>query len=109
MSKDCWDQTMEIDREIIKDIIRKTSCEFTRGYLSCLIDTTEEEIRTGHQLAAEIIDSLPTQKIQAIKKIRERFGFGLKEAKQVVDHYNQHGKIIFPGDDDFLSGAMVRR
>jgi len=38
----------------------------------------------------EFINNHPEQKIQAIKLVREEYGFGLKESKNIIDHCISH-------------------
>jgi len=89
---------MEVNKDLLLRILAETTCIWTRGFLSCLLDTETKATSTDNSIAAEVIDSFGGQKIQAIKKIREMYGYGLKEAKDLVDTYARTGQIAFPDD-----------
>ena len=98
---------MEVNKDVLLRIHAKTTCEWTRGYISCVLDSNAP---TRNQIARELIDSIgpSTQKIQCIKKIRENFGLGLKEAKALVDEYIISGQIVgLEDEDDDFTGAVV--
>ncbi len=99
---------MEVNRDLLLRILNETTCVWTKGFLSCLLDTETPEIATDHAIAKELMDPYLQrgEKIQAIKKIREAYGYGLKEAKAIVDDYVRTGHVTFPedGDDD---GSLV--
>ncbi len=89
---------MEVSRDSLVLILRQTTCEWTKGFISCLINSAAP---TNNEIARELLDAIgPGQKIQCIKKIRENFGLGLKEAKHVVDEYFASGQIIGLPDDE---------
>jgi len=44
---------------------------------------------------------LPAQKIQAIKAIRTKYGYALREAKYFVDYYVEKGEVAFPDSPEF--------
>lgn len=93
---------MEVSRDLLLRVLDQTTCVWTRGFLSCLLDTETPETATNQAIAAELIDAIgPNQKIQCIKKIREVYGMGLKEAKELVDEYFRTGRIVFPDDPPF--------
>lgn len=95
---------MKIDRSVIIHIMEETSCEWTRGYLACILDETPKP----DEQAKKLIDSHgPTQKIATIKAIRATYGLGLREAKAVVDEYFATGKIVgLPDEDNGASGVI---
>jgi hypothetical protein len=89
---------MEIAKDALIRIARETKCEWTRGYISCILDA---ETPTRNAIARELIDAEgPQQKIMAIKSIRNNFGLSLKDAKDLVDEYFASGQIIFPDDPE---------
>lgn len=94
---------MEINRDSLIRILRDSKCDWTRGYVACILDTESPGAATKHAIAGEIIDEClkKNQKILAIKKIREQYGLGLQESKALVDEYQSSGQIIFPGDPPF--------
>jgi|RhiMethySRZTD1v2_1073278.scaffolds.fasta_scaffold04873_8 large subunit ribosomal protein L7/L12 len=47
------------------------------------------------------------QKIQAIKLVRERAGFGLKEAKDAVEEVERTGRLRLPGSGPDLKQAHL--
>ncbi len=47
-----------------------------------------------NEIARELIDSCGGALIEAIKKIRNNYGLGLKEAKALVDEYKASGQIV---------------
>lgn len=98
---------MEVSKESLIRIMCETTCAWTKGYLACILDA---QAPSRHQIAREIIDACgPNQKILAIKKVRENYGLGLKEAKDLVDHYFATGEIIGLPDDPDDPPAMVGR
>jgi len=105
---------MEVNRDSLIRILHDSKCEWTRGYVAAILDGRSPATSTNHQIAREIIDEClkRNQKIQAIKKVREQYGIGLKEAKDVVDEYQSSGQIVFPkgfrfpDDDDDASSAI---
>jgi hypothetical protein len=99
---------VEISKDTLVRIIRETKCDWTRGYVSCLLDV---EAPTRNEIARELIEAEgPQRKIHAIKSIRSNFDISLKQAKRMVDEYYASGQIIFPEDDpnnDCFAGAQV--
>lgn len=89
---------MEVNKDLLLRILSETTCTWTKGFLSCLLGTESKDVATDQAIAAEYIDAFPNQKIEAIKKIREVYGYGLKEAKALVDEYHRTGQIVFPDE-----------
>jgi len=89
---------MEIKKDQLIAVLRNTTCDWTKGYLSCILDA---EAPDSHDIAKDLIDACgPNQKIAAIKAIRNGFGLALKEAKDLVEEYFMSGRIVgLPGDD----------
>lgn len=98
---------MEVNRDTLDRIARETTCEWTRGFLHCLLG---EEAPTRSEIARQLIElELKNNgKIHAIKRIREAFGVGLKEAKAIVDEFQITGRIILDdGDEPGPAGVTV--
>lgn len=93
---------MEVSRDLLLRILNETQCTWTKGFLACLLDTETSATTTYHAIAKELIDQflLKGEKIGAIKKVREVYGYGLGEAKAIVDKYEKTGQIMFPEDND---------
>lgn len=89
---------MEVNRDLLLRILNETTCTWTKGFLSCLLDTETPETATDHAIAKELMDPYlqSGRKILAIKKVRETYGYGLKEAKVMVDEYQRTGHVVFP-------------
>lgn len=98
---------MEISKDTLVRIARTTQCEWTKGYIACLLDA---EAPTRNEIARELIETAgPNNKIEAIKQIRANFGLGFKEAKDVVDTYYATGNIVgLPDSDEPPMAAGVR-
>ena len=83
---------MEINKDHLRSILRQTACEWTKGYLSCLLDSTAP---SEHEIVREMLESCgPSRKIDAIKLIRSNYGLQLKESKDLVDEYFRSGDIV---------------
>ena len=96
---------MEINNDTLRSILRQTTCDWTRGYLSCLIESVAP---SRSQIAAELMDSCgPDRKIDAIKLIRNNYGLMLKEAKDLVDEYFRSGNVIGLPDDPCDPGSSA--
>lgn len=88
---------MEVNRDLLLRILNTTTCIWTKGFLSCLLDTETPDMATDHAVAKELIEQfLPMSPIEAIKKVSENYGYPLKDAKQMVDTYMATGQIVFP-------------
>lgn len=86
---------MEINKDDLTRILKNTKCEWTKGYVSCLLGNSAPSVAEVQQeIAAELIDSCGNRKIEAVKKIRNNYNLGLKEAKAVVDEYHATGRVI---------------
>jgi hypothetical protein len=83
---------MEINKDKLIHIMRESKCEWTRGYLACLID---DDVVTDDEIVRDIINGA-NSKIDAIKKIKANYGLGLREAKDVVDEHERSGAILMP-------------
>lgn len=92
---------MEINRDLLLRVLKETQCIWTRGFLACLLDTETSETATDHAIAKELIDPhlAAGRKIQAIKTIREAYGYSLGESKKIVDEYERTGVVTFPDGD----------
>ncbi len=97
---------MEVSNDTLSYISRETTCSWTRGFIACIINSISP---TRNEIARELIESCGTNKIAAIKIIRNNYGLGFKEAKAVVDEYKASGQIIgLPqGDEPDLGAAGV--
>lgn len=94
---------MEISNDTLSYLSRETTCPWTRGFIACLLNSAAP---TRNEIARELIESCGTNKIGAIKIIRNNYGLGLKEAKAVVDEYDASGQIVgLPQGDEPDPGA----
>lgn len=87
---------MEINRQLLMCILRKTTCEWTKGYISRVL---EDQMPTRNQTAVDIIDGAGSP-IEAIKALRNVFGLSLKASKDIVDEYRISGNIVGLDDGD---------
>lgn len=85
---------MEVNQDTLVRILNSTTCPWTKGYIAGILD---REDPTRNSIAKELIEG-SEGKINAIKTLRANFNLGLKRAKDVVDHYNETGEIVFPSD-----------
>lgn len=91
---------MEVNKDLLLRVLKETQCTWTRGFLSCLLDTETPETATDHAIAKELMNQFLSrgEKLGAIKKIREAYGYTLKESKEMIDRYDETGDVVFPED-----------
>lgn len=96
---------ISINKDTLVCILRETKCEWTRGFVACLLHS---QAPTRNEIARDLIEATGlSQKIQCIKRIREAFGIGLKEAKHLVDEYQSSGQIVgLPHGDNLDDGSV---
>jgi hypothetical protein len=81
-------ENVQFRKELLRHIISKQNEPLLRSIQSIGININNWHQNINPDTATGIADDLEKgRKIQAIKKLREQTGFGLKEAKDIIDSF----------------------